>query len=150
MISVWHRVGPARSVGLTCLPSGRGYKEAVGSAVCVCATLSLSLSRGAMAASSGDDIPAQLAALLGRTITRLRITDEVPPRISVVDLATAIIEKDTSLAAQDVAYVKERHPEVNRILSDCTFKEVEQTNHCLLYTSPSPRDGLLSRMPSSA
>ena len=24
------------------------------------------------------------------------------------------------------------------------------TYHCLLYTSPSPRDGLLSRMPSSA
>ena len=24
------------------------------------------------------------------------------------------------------------------------------SNHCLLYTSPSPRDGLLSRMPSSA
>ena len=23
-------------------------------------------------------------------------------------------------------------------------------NNCLLYTSPSPRDGLLSRMPSSA
>ena len=26
----------------------------------------------------------------------------------------------------------------------------EQRNRCLLYTSPSPRDGLLSRMPSSA
>ena len=26
----------------------------------------------------------------------------------------------------------------------------EQLVHCLLYTSPSPRDGLLSRMPSSA
>ena len=26
----------------------------------------------------------------------------------------------------------------------------EQTMSCLLYTSPSPRDGLLSRMPSSA
>ena len=25
-----------------------------------------------------------------------------------------------------------------------------QAYHCLLYTSPSPRDGLLSRMPSSA
>ena len=25
-----------------------------------------------------------------------------------------------------------------------------QHKHCLLYTSPSPRDGLLSRMPSSA
>ena len=30
---------------------------------------------------------------------------------------------------------------INRVLS---------SNHCLLYTSPSPRDGLLSRMPSSA
>ena len=27
---------------------------------------------------------------------------------------------------------------------------VEEHHHCLLYTSPSPRDGLLSRMPSSA
>ena len=27
---------------------------------------------------------------------------------------------------------------------------VEQPEDCLLYTSPSPRDGLLSRMPSSA
>ena len=26
----------------------------------------------------------------------------------------------------------------------------DQINNCLLYTSPSPRDGLLSRMPSSA
>ena len=26
----------------------------------------------------------------------------------------------------------------------------ELSKHCLLYTSPSPRDGLLSRMPSSA
>ena len=25
-----------------------------------------------------------------------------------------------------------------------------QSNHCLLYTSPSPRDATLSRMPSSA
>ena len=28
--------------------------------------------------------------------------------------------------------------------------EVDQVLACLLYTSPSPRDGLLSRMPSSA
>ena len=27
---------------------------------------------------------------------------------------------------------------------------IKLTNSCLLYTSPSPRDGLLSRMPSSA
>ena len=29
-------------------------------------------------------------------------------------------------------------------------KGEEMANNCLLYTSPSPRDGLLSRMPSSA
>ena len=28
--------------------------------------------------------------------------------------------------------------------------ELTQSPDCLLYTSPSPRDGLLSRMPSSA
>ena len=31
-----------------------------------------------------------------------------------------------------------------------TLKQEEKRNTCLLYTSPSPRDGLLSRMPSSA
>ena len=30
------------------------------------------------------------------------------------------------------------------------LKELESWKLCLLYTSPSPRDGLLSRMPSSA
>ena len=29
-------------------------------------------------------------------------------------------------------------------------QQMQQANICLLYTSPSPRDGLLSRMPSSA
>ena len=34
---------------------------------------------------------------------------------------------------------------------DSDDEEVEEdTQSCLLYTSPSPRDGLLSRMPSSA
>ena len=31
-----------------------------------------------------------------------------------------------------------------------TVRDITQIKHCLLYTSPSPRDGLLSRMPSSA
>ena len=31
-----------------------------------------------------------------------------------------------------------------------TTPTFEQNGNCLLYTSPSPRDGLLSRMPSSA
>ena len=32
----------------------------------------------------------------------------------------------------------------------CMFIMFDQRGTCLLYTSPSPRDGLLSRMPSSA
>ena len=34
---------------------------------------------------------------------------------------------------------------------ECDVRDFDaQQNACLLYTSPSPRDGLLSRMPSSA
>ena len=33
---------------------------------------------------------------------------------------------------------------------DQTNIDLDRRNRCLLYTSPSPRDGLLSRMPSSA
>ena len=43
-----------------------------------------------MAASSGDDAPAQLAALLGREAVRIRKTDENPPRISIIDVVEAI------------------------------------------------------------
>ena len=76
-----------------------------------------------MAASSGDDIPTQLAAVLGYTIKRLRITDEVPPRISVIDLAAAITQKDANQAAEQVAYVKKkRHPEVTEFFGDFKFR----------------------------
>ena len=36
------------------------------------------------------------------------------------------------------------------ILNTCHIREKATEKICLLYTSPSPRDGLLSRMPSSA
>ena len=35
-------------------------------------------------------------------------------------------------------------------MSTMTVQEAREFSNCLLYTSPSPRDGLLSRMPSSA
>ena len=38
----------------------------------------------------------------------------------------------------------------NMITADLTGNVTGNANTCLLYTSPSPRDGLLSRMPSSA
>ena len=45
---------------------------------------------------------------------------------------------------------------VLKVLPVCRSADVSvglffcRSMHCLLYTSPSPRDGLLSRMPSSA
>ena len=36
------------------------------------------------------------------------------------------------------------------LLGGGTTRIVDPSGNCLLYTSPSPRDGLLSRMPSSA
>ena len=37
-----------------------------------------------------------------------------------------------------------------RLQEEVRLVELAQSTSCLLYTSPSPRDGLLSRMPSSA
>ena len=38
----------------------------------------------------------------------------------------------------------------NKLLLITAVKVMDEYYDCLLYTSPSPRDGLLSRMPSSA
>ena len=38
------------------------------------------------------DIQTQLSTLLGREVTQVRKTDEVPPRISVIDVAVVITE----------------------------------------------------------
>ena len=66
-----------------------------------------------MAASSRDDIPRQLAALLGReSVCQIRKTDTVPPRISVIDVVEAITGQVKSNAGKTLERVKESHPEV--------------------------------------
>ncbi len=76
-----------------------------------------------MAAASGDDIPAQLATLLGKEAVQIRKTDETPSRISVVDVAVVITGKDARKAAQDIGFVKERHPDVAQILGHRTVRQ---------------------------
>ena len=58
-------------------------------------------------------------------------------RVIPLDVAGAFHSKFVSSAKQ----------EVQNIIDEVEFSEGK---FCLLYTSPSPRDGLLSRMPSSA
>ena len=41
------------------------------------------------------------------------------------------------------------NPDITLILAEA-YEAAGENENCLLYTSPSPRDGLLSRMPSSA
>ena len=45
---------------------------------------------------------------------------------------------------------QQREAQVAELTKNELAQQVGQTMACLLYTSPSPRDGLLSRMPSSA
>ena len=55
------------------------------------------------------------------------------------------------LALADIAdlraYEREREAFRDHVIA---LKKKRRVSVCLLYTSPSPRDGLLSRMPSSA
>ena len=46
--------------------------------------------------------------------------------------------------------IKESRDALKKKFDEDVAKFDEQLKTCLLYTSPSPRDGLLSRMPSSA
>ena len=47
-------------------------------------------------------------------------------------------------------YLRRSKCECNKAARSQNAKSAEGVDTCLLYTSPSPRDGLLSRMPSSA
>ena len=76
---------------------------------------------GTMAASSGDGIPAQLVVLLGHPVKRIRITDETPPRISIIDVIATISGKDKNQASEDLRRISTRYPEVQAICLDFKF-----------------------------
>ena len=64
--------------------------------------------------------------------------------------AQEIIELDLPMAIRiDVTSTMVTADAMKKALSE-GLKKSTSNNTCLLYTSPSPRDGLLSRMPSSA
>ena len=67
-----------------------------------------------------------------------------PNEVSVWD-GTTIRLRDVTLAYQVPASLLENLP-----IGSASISLSGQNMCCLLYTSPSPRDGLLSRMPSSA
>ena len=84
---------------------------------------------------------------------------QYPVKISQTNpkIAQVIISQfggpDGELAAS-MRYLSQRYTmpykEVTGILTDIGTEELAHMEICLLYTSPSPRDFVLSRMPSSA
>ena len=68
--------------------------------------------------------------------------DEINEEFSTADVALVI-------GANDVVNPAARTDKASPIYG-MPILNVDHAKNCLLYTSPSPRDGLLSRMPSSA
>ena len=64
-----------------------------------------------MAASSADDIPNQLAALLGVEAVHIRKTGEAPPRVFVIDVAVAVTGHDANYASQAIRNICEKYPD---------------------------------------
>ena len=57
--------------------------------------------------------------------------------------------EDVRVELQEIDSTKPTNDQIISTLPVTAFT-IPGSNPCLLYTSPSPRDGLLSRMPSSA
>ena len=69
--------------------------------------------------------------------------------LSDVTIKGNVIEKEKLMT--DAKIEGDVSAEVIQTFEGSNIKgNINSSNTCLLYTSPSPRDGLLSRMPSSA
>ena len=78
-------------------------------------------------------------------------------RFNVTVLGAFTVNTDVMPGAEQLSEIREiiEHDKVSCVFSEPQFNPdiinaVAKDMNCLLYTSPSPRDGLLSRMPSSA
>ena len=75
------------------------------------------------------------------------VGDEKLPSVTTILAATQSDEKRESLAKW---IAKKGKTEADCVKNEAAKRGTAMHSICLLYTSPSPRDGLLSRMPSSA
>ena len=75
--------------------------------------------------------------------------DLIPDELSAVLDNVAIVIEDSAPDEPDLLGVFDGVPMTERNDSEAP-SVITVFRHCLLYTSPSPRDATLSRMPSSA
>ena len=79
----------------------------------------------------------------------------IPILVSFAEAAGIVVSGIATAAGIDKLSNKveeyiEENPEQSQKIFNMIMPAQGLANICLLYTSPSPRDGLLSRMPSSA
>mgnify|MGYP003324423203 CR=1 FL=1 len=70
--------------------------------------------------------------------------------LSDVDIKKALKEKLIQIDPLEESYIQPSSIDLKVGADFRVFENHKYSHICLLYTSPSPRDGLLSRMPSSA
>ena len=89
-----------------------------------------------------------LSGIIGSQISPIKSLATFPPSIYVVGIALSTI-----FAARIMSVIGRRLGFIFASIGSslaCLLAAVAVYNNCLLYTSPSPRDATLSRMPSSA
>ena len=85
---------------------------------------------------------ARTARMIQKELSELLLADTRLTRGVIISVTEVRLAPDLSSARCYLSIFPDaKGPEILKTL---------QSNTCLLYTSPSPRDGLLSRMPSSA
>ena len=86
------------------------------------------------------------------TMTRIRLNQEY--RNKIANRMRVHLEQEDTQEKQKYDELKGQQIDLNdnawKVAEQIVRRHYTEDDVCLLYTSPSPRDGLLSRMPSSA
>ena len=96
---------------------------------------------------------AKLSQAIGKGGQNIRLASELTQwKLNVLSETEALEKDDEEIQKITDLFVESLSvgDDVAVLLAQEGFTSIEQVAYCLLYTSPSPRDGLLSRMPSSA
>ena len=89
------------------------------------------------------------------SLDRKQLQASVDQSLSAVRSASARVKQDKANKERveliyEQGLASEQELEAVQAAYEISKSQLDQARACLLYTSPSPRDGLLSRMPSSA
>ena len=86
-----------------------------------------------------------------RLIKLFEVLKEINSRLWIIEDDKRLCEKNSDFGekfiklSRDIHFLNDKRASIKLDINNQTGSKI-----CLLYTSPSPRDGLLSRMPSSA